>query len=368
VTHQHIAIAIDRLGGGGAQRVAARLMSGWAAEGRELTLITLHEPESDTYPVPESVRRIVIGGAGDSSNALAGLAANALRIWRLRKALKACNATVVLSFLTHMNVLSILATRGLGVRVVVSERSDPRKQNLSAFWRRLREFTFSMADVVTANSRHGVAALADYSGRRPPVAVPNPVEIPTDVAVPDAAHSILGVGRLVELKQHDLTISAFAQTVDAHRGWHLWILGDGPDEARLERCIAALGLGDSVSLAGNVDTPSSYYSAAAIFVLASKYEGMPNALLEAMSHGLACVVPDNLPGALEHVENELTGLVFRAGDSGDLERCLRKLMENPSLRARLGSEARERMKAFSVESVLAQWDAVLLPEPAMVRA
>lgn len=355
-----IVIAIDRLEGGGAQRVASLLSSGWAEQGRELTLITLHRPRIDTADHLDNVRRLVIGGSGESANRLAGVFANLHRIWRLRQALKTSGAQVVLSFLTHMNVITILASRGLPIRVVVSERSDPKQQVLSPVWRLLRWSTFPMADVVTANSHNAISAMAPYARKGRLVAIPNPVEIPR---IPAAmrSNSILAVGRLVGLKRHDLVITAFSEVAKEREDCHLSILGSGPNHEALTNLVSTLRLDERVSLTGHVDAPFKYYQDAAIFVIASEYEGMPNALLEAMSHGLACIVPDNLPGALEHVEDGVSGLVFRAHDVDDLVRCMRQLIGDPELRERLGHEARERMKAFSLESVLRRWDEILFP-------
>jgi glycosyltransferase involved in cell wall biosynthesis len=104
-----------------------------------------------------------------------------------------------------------------------------------------------------------------------------------------AGPNLLSVGRLAPEKGLDILIHAFAAVCKHHPGARLTLLGTGPEEDSLRRLSLAQGLASSITFAGHVSNPASYYAGATLFVLASRYEGMPNALLEAAAGGLPIV-------------------------------------------------------------------------------
>ena len=357
-------VVIDALENGGTQRVAMHLLSAWVAAGHPVSVITLHDASNDYFKLPKEAVRFVIGGVRRSRTPLAGVLANLQRIRRLRRALKASGPRAILSFITSTNILVILASLGLGIRVVISERNDPLRQNPGLRWKVLRRMLYRLADIVTANSTHAIDVMAGYVPRRKLIMMPNPVLQPDTIARPHESRTLINVGRLVPQKGQRIIVSAFARVSLEFSDWRLLILGEGPERRGLMKCIDDHKLGDRASLPGNVSDPTAHYNAAGVFVLASAYEGTPNALLEAMSHGLPCIVPDNLPGALEHVQDGISGLVYRAGNQDDLVRCLFLLIRDPSLRVRLGREARERMRAYSLERIVKVWNGLLFqPRP-----
>jgi glycosyltransferase involved in cell wall biosynthesis len=354
-----IALVIEGFGCGGAQRVAAHLVNAWIADGCRVHVITMRGPETDFFALPAGIRRHVIGGVGQSANIWTGFVANVRRVRRLRRSLLDTGARTVISFLASTNVLVILATRGLGVHVVVSERNDPTRQDIGRPWQILRRALYRFADVVTANSHSALAAMKSYVPRRKLAVIPNPVVLPAELTNPAASHTILTVGRLVPHKEHALIIEALARLGERASSWRLEILGEGPERAALASLAERCAIGGRVVLSGRLPDPAPHYRAAGIFVIASSYEGTPNVLLEAMAHGLPCVVADCLPGALEHIEDGVTGLVFRSGEADHLALCLSKLMASPNLRSQLGAAGRARVEQFSIERVVADLRAVM---------
>jgi glycosyltransferase involved in cell wall biosynthesis len=354
-----IALVIDGFGSGGAERVAATLLKAWAQEGRAVSAITFHSPGTDFFEVSDRVNRVVVGGASASSNLFQGLISNLHRLINLRRALRASGARTAIGFITATNVLLIVAAFGLPVRVVISERNDPQRQDPGRQWRLLRHCLYRFADVVTANSGHAVQQMAAYVPKRKLRKVLNPVTIPRETSQPIQSRTLLTIGRLVPQKNQRLLIDAFSRLGERAASWRLEIVGEGPEQAELAAAAQQSSAIDRITLINNVADPSVHYRKAAIFVLPSLYEGTPNTLLEAMAHGLPCVVADCLPGALEYVENEVTGLVFRGRDMQHLADCLMILMDDPELRYRLGTAARQRMEGLSLRHVLAEWDHLL---------
>ena len=354
-----IALVVHALIGGGTERVVSTLANAWAAELRPVTVITLGPEEDDFFALSSDVQRIVVGGSGEARGFLTGLIANCQRITRLRAALRRSKARTVVSFLTPTNILIILATLGLGVRIVVSERNDTVRQDLGWPWRILRRSLYRFATVVTANTVHSIDDMSTYVPRQKLAHVPNSVELPSiRVEATERQPIVLNVARLAPHKRQDLLIDAFARLGERFPRWTLQIVGDGHEHQSLERMLIRLQLREHVKLVGSVRDVAGHYARASIFVLPSDYEGMPNALLEAMAHGVPCVISNSLPGALEYIEDGQTGLVFRSGDAPHLADRLALLMSNSALRTKLGEAARRKMEPLRIERVLKKWDAL----------
>lgn len=358
-----IMLVIAGLRSGGAQRVASSLIESWVRHGRSVHVITMEWPEADFFKLPPTVQRSNVGPGAPPRGRIATHYANLKAIFRIRRRLREDRPRAVLSFVATMNIFVILASLGLGLRVLVSERNDPLRQDLGPLWGLLRKLLYRRAEVVSANSFHAIDVMAGYVPSNKLVMIPNPVSIDVECAQPGESRTILSVGRLVPQKGQDEIIAAFAEISRSHPGWDLQIIGDGPLRSEYLGLVKARDLAHRVALPGNVAEPSTYYEAAALFVLASAYEGSPNTLLEAMAHALPCVVPDCLPGALEYIDHGVTGLVYHAGDLNDLVSCLALLAGDPELRTLLGRRARECVRHLSVDNVRQQWDDLLFPAP-----
>ncbi len=353
-----IALVIADLGSGGAQRVLLRAAEGLAARGRRVCVVTLSDPSTDFFAVPPGVRRISVGGIGRSANPLVGLFRNFGRVQRLRRALRASGASAALSFVTQTNVLLLVAGAGLGMRLVVSERNDPARQTLSPVWRLLRDALYPFADAVTANSEGAVASLGRLVRAIRPVLLPNPpppLHPSVDAARP--AHTLLNVGRLHPQKGQDTLIEAFALLAPAHPGLRLVVAGTGESRASLEALAEARGILSRVTFAGAVADIDALYREAGVFVLPSRHEGTPNALVEAMGHGLPCVASDASPGIRAALSDGVEGLLVPPDDPAALAEALGRLLASAELRVRLGSAAHAR--AAVRDDPLSLWESIL---------
>ena len=361
-THD-ICLVIADMGCGGAQRVASQLAGIWAGRGQRVCVITLSDGENDFFSLPANVRRVSLHGRADSNSLFTAIWRNLKRLHALRSALRQSRAKHVVSFVGAINILTVLASRGLGVRVVISERNDPRRQSLGRFWDQLRRWIYPRADVVTANSYDAVEALSDFVPRGRLAFVPNPVAIDeTDCAAPLTRPTILNVGRLTHQKAQDVLIDAFALIADEFGNWELAIAGTGEIERSLRERAAEAGIAERVVFLGQVKNLFDYYRSAEIFALPSRFEGTPNAVLEAMSCGLSVIVSSTAGGALQHVENDVTGVIVSPGDPAELATALKKLMSDPGLRRRLGAAAGARIEQYQSHNVVAAWDEILFPE------
>jgi glycosyltransferase involved in cell wall biosynthesis len=202
------------------------------------------------------------------------------------------------------------------------------------------------ADAVVANS-NGLRDLAKQSTPELPVAViPNGVELPANVPLSTSTRAprLLTMGRLTRQKGIDILFQAMTRLRDLD--FTLDIAGDGPDRAQLEELARRLGLAERVRFLGWVprENIAETFTNASAFVLASRIEGMPNVVLEAMAYGRP-VVCTRVFGCDELVEDGVTGLQVDIEDEGQLADALRTVLSDAQLRARMGAAGRARVES-----------------------
>ena len=165
-------------------------------------------------------------------------------------------------------------------------------------------------------------------------------------------------------KAQDVLIDAFASLAADHPEWRLELLGEGEAEAALRSRAEGLGVTPRVGFRGLSKDPWKHYSAAGIFVLASRFEGTPNALLEAMSCGLPVIVSDAPGGMRDLIEHDVNGLVVPADDMTALADALRLLINDRERCRRLGEAARTGLSQTGLDRAMATWEQVLGLAPA----
>ncbi len=354
------AFVIADLEAGGAQRAMLRAVDGLRARGWRIAVVTLADPSSDFYRLPNGVRRESIGGVAASGNFIVGLLRNVARAWALRQALRRIGAPVALSFVTQTNILLLTAGVGLDMRLVVSERNDPRKQALGGVWRRLRDLLYPRASAVTANSQGAVETLAADIRGIAPVLLPNPppatVETPCAAARPDV---ILNVGRLHRQKGQDTLVEAFAAIAPRHLDVRLVVAGEGGERKMLEAQARQLGIADRVDFPGAVSDIEAYYRRGPIFAFPSRHEGTPNALLEAMAFGLACVASNCSPGMAATIADGQDGMLVPPDDPAALAAALNRLLDDEALRTRIAAAALDTARQRTRTSDIEAWERVL---------
>jgi GalNAc-alpha-(1->4)-GalNAc-alpha-(1->3)-diNAcBac-PP-undecaprenol alpha-1,4-N-acetyl-D-galactosaminyltransferase len=352
-----IALIISDLGSGGSQRVLMQLIEAWGGSGRRLAVITLAEAESDFFRLPAGVTRIALSGVGPSHNRFRGFLANLDRIKRLRAALRRIGAPIAVAFIMPTAVLTLLASRGLHIRVIACERNDPERQNFGHVWMALRRITYRWADAVTANSRGALIPLSKFVPRTKLLYVANSIARPPQGKVTPLAHpTVLSIGRLHPQKAHDVLLRAFSSFTVRYPDWRLAIMGEGSAEANLRALAHELGIASRVEWLGVRQDPYPWLRGAHIFALPSRYEGTPNALLEAMSCGLPCIVSDASPGPLDLIENGITGLVTPVDDHMALATALERVANDKDLARKLGEAAQRRAQEHDSEAALQSWE------------
>lgn len=364
-----LTLVISTLGGGGAERVLATLANAWAGKGFAVTIITLDAGEISFYPLHDTIYRRALNVRGASRQPLQAAAANLWRVWRLRQAIRQSRPDAVLSFMDQTNVLTVLACLGLKFQVVVSEHTDPAARFNGRLWHSLTCLAYRRASAVVALTETAAAYLRIQTGRLV-VSIPNlvlPVGTAQTAAVSPRRPAILAMGRLSREKGFDVLIEAFGKLASRYPDWTLTILGDGPERRALAVAIDRLGLRDRVDLPGQVSHPSAVLRQAELFVCPSRVEGFGMALCEAMACGLPVIATD-ADGPRAILRDDQNGLMVPREDRQALAAAMERLMTDGELRSRLGQRAVEVTSRFSLERILAQWEALLLPQGKMVKS
>jgi len=356
-----LTLVIPSMERGGAERVMSILASSWAGKGHEVTLLTLKREVKPAHELHPDVKLRNLGLTGEpAANSLLAAFRQVARIRALRGAIRESQPDLVISFMERTNVLVLVATRGLDVSVIVSERVDPRHYDIGRLWQGLRRLTYRWAAALVCQSRTSLMWFEQrikVKGR----VIPNPVlaiKEPTTRLPPknDEGRMMLAMGRLVDQKGFDLLLDAFGQLAARYPDWSLKILGDGPLRGELEARARALHLEHRAQFAGEMPDPFPILRAADLFVLSSRFEGFPNSLCEAMSCGMAVVSFDCPSGPAEIVRHRIDGILVPPGDVSALVAALDLLMKDQNERDRLASQAPEVVDRFSSDKVLLLWE------------
>ena len=342
------------MGCGGAQRVLAAIANHFVESGHCVAVVTEDSHENDFFELNRRIERISLNTQQASRSVLDAVVANWSRISNLRAHIRAFRPDVIVSFQDRNNILSLLASVGLRIPVIVSERNDPRMRPLPRLWRWLRGLTYRRASTIVVQTE-SLRAWAESLVEPDRVRVfYNPVRMPPPVRIGDnsGGFGIVAAGRLVHQKGFDLLLSALAQCAES---WELTIFGSGPEKATLEGLSASLGIESRVEFAGISDDIDTAFTKAELFVLSSRYEGFPNVLVEAMACGLPVIAFDCCSGPAEIIRHEVDGLLVEPGDVSGLSRAIDRLMTNAEDRASFGARARDVLKRFSSSVILGQW-------------
>ncbi len=360
-----IALFMESLRGGGAERVMLNLSRKFSQLGHQVDLVVASAKGPYRSHVPDSVKLVDL-----RANRTVGA------IFPLTSYLRRQSPEALLSKMSHCNIVSLLARKLAGSlsRVVISEVSLLGISTRTAAQLRSRLIPFLAkrlypeAGAIIAVSRgvaDDLASVLDLPFDRIDV-IYDPVVGPefherAGLALEHpwftrgAPPVILGVGRLDPEKDFRTLLRAFS-VVRGNRNVRLMILGEGPERFVLESLAQELGIADIVTLPGFVENPLPLIANAAVLVLTSRFEGLPNVLIEALGCGTPVVATDCPGGTTEILEQGRYGMLAPVGDFKEVARAIEETLENPPDPMFLKGAA----ERFSVDAIARQYLEVLV--------
>lgn len=364
-----IFLYIGSLTSGGAERVTVFLAEHWASLGHEVMLVTMHPKERDFYSLDSSVCRISFERSGTSW--IDKIRANIQGWIGLRRAIKQHQPDVMVAMMTSSVVLGIVAAIGLPVRVYGSERNYPPRQKINPVWAVLRRFVYRFADGHIAQTQKTGAWLENVTGARNIKVILNPVAWPIHAFDPKidpnqvvAAERkiLLAVGTKPIQKGFDLLVEAFSKLTSGYPGWDLVILGIDPEShdtigggASVRELAERLGIAHRLFMPGKVGNTIDWYQRADLFVLSSRYEGIPNVLLEAMASGCPSIAFDCDTGPREIIQEGVNGVLVSPESVEGLSNGLASLMDDEALRKKYSKNGLKVRETFSEDKIIGLW-------------
>ncbi|MGW4703191.1 glycosyltransferase [Streptomyces sp. NPDC004285] len=188
--------------------------------------------------------------------------------------------------------------------------------------------------------------------------MPNALPFMPAVPAPRAEKVVVSVGRLSHEKGVDILLDSWAEIAARHPAWTLRIYGTGDEEQRLRARTTELGLDGSVEWKGRTNDVLGVLSGASVFAQASRAEGFPITLLEAMATGLPCAAFDCAPGVREIISDGEDGLLARLGNTVELGGHISTLITDRELRDRMGDAAFENVKRYAADEITDRWEAL----------
>jgi len=376
-----VAVLIYSLAAGGAERVVSLLLPELTKH-YEVTLVLMNE--TIFYEVPEGVKIHYLERSRPDESGWKKLLKLPWLSWKYRQFCRKEGIGLSVSFMTRPNYINSLSRiLGSGVMTVLSERAFPSKQYgdagvSSRINRRLIRLLYPRAERILANSQGNRGNLGEKFGieREKISVIYNPVDlkaIAEAVKEPfespefrEEAFVYLTVGRMDRGKNHRMLLEAFA-TIDADDR-RLVLVGDGPLRSELESQAASLGISDRVIFAGRQRNPFVWMARADCFLFASRHEGFPNVLVEALACAVPVISTDCLSGPREILDEcsdyarplpriweGRYGILTAVDDVKSMAESMQKMYNDVQIRKKYQKIGPIRAKEFSIEKIASQY-------------
>lgn len=351
-----ITFVTSTLTSGGAERVISLLANNFAERGYEVEMIALTSISPDYYKLDPKVKFIHADKV--SKGGLLG------ELWWFRRHIKKEKPDVVIAFMEAVYEFVLLALLGTKTPVISSERLDPAL--ISCPRKVLRWLLLPTATAHVVQTQH-IKQYYNQQIQKKTHIIYNPVneKVFNDnddendnlgLKIKDERlNRIISVGRLYPQKNQKMMIEAFAQVSERHPDWKLVIYGEGYLRKDLENLVERLKVKDKFLLPGRCETVIEEVAKSKVFCLSSDYEGMSNAMIEALCVGTP-VISTRVSGTDELIRDGENGLLVDIGDTEGLAQAFEKLLSNQELREQLGKEGQKLATQFKTDTIVDQWE------------
>lgn len=349
-----ILFVTNSIGYGGAEKMMNFVCSALAAESWEVTILNLNTVSEDISTLKQKFP------AGVNVVSLTEVKGNRhlAAVRQIVKLIKEKGAEAVIAFTMFPNFYAKIASLITGVPSIMSERGDPGRTITRSFKDRLMLWFINRSKGAVFQTPQAGAFYSKGLQRRGTV-IPNPIFLSKAASVAEHTQrekTIVSVGRFQNIqKRIDVMLKAFQIFSAKHPEYILKMYGSGEDEYVAELC-RELGIADKVKLMGSVSDPSSKICNDGMFVITSDYEGIPNALLEAMAVGLPVVSTDCTPGGARMlIQDGVNGLLVPCGNPQAVADALGKYADDSDFAEACGANARNVLVDYAPDRISRLW-------------
>ena len=346
---------------GGAERVVANLANEFILE-NEVAIATLTNSNVD-YCLNNRIALLHSSKKNNSS-----LLSRFINIFTLLKNTKKYEPDIVIAFCPTMCFIAcffkIFIKKLKKAKLIISERNNPESEYNNSFLKHIANYLYSKADVVVFQN-NGAKSFFCKKVQDIAVVIPNPISDKFISVKKDIKkdNSIVNVGRLEPQKNQELLIRTCSKIFKYHTGWKLKIYGEGSLKDKLLKLIKDLKMERNIFIMGKCLELEKELPKNKIFVLSSDYEGMPNALMEAMACGLACISTDcPCGGPKDLIVNDENGLLVSVGSEEELEKKINELIINKKKFEKICLNSKNIISKYSNENIISKWKNVLFNE------
>lgn len=347
IMSKRIVIFDGTLKQGGAERVISILSRYMHNAGDKVEILLYHDAEI-FYDIHPDVKITSVEHESGTKNIMKNL------LW-MRNFIKK-NADIILSFLAPFNILALVAHIGLKSKIVVADRNDPRFVPENKFVRLIRNVLYNLADGIVLQTSQNKAYFGKAIQTKSTV-IFNPIDLDEKVGLAlktTKKKKIVSVGRLMPQKNQKMLFDAFAIISVQYPDYELYVYGEGPEREKLTQYANKLGIGEKVHLPGSVKNVFEQIADAELFVLSSNFEGMPNALIEAMCIGLPCITT-RVSGAEDLVKEGINGSIVDVGNTEQLVEKIKVFLSNPLKRQMCSIKATELNDQLATNRIMHEW-------------
>ena len=353
----NIAFFIGSIYGGGAERVTCNLANYLHSRGHNVSIMIMAETPS-SYLIHKGIKVIPLITNNERKNKLFD---NSVRIYRLLRILLSNSFNLYIVMLPITTIILLFFSFIVKGKIIASERVDPNQYNCIIKW--LLRLLSRFADGYVFQTKEAMRWYMDYVDNGKMIVIPNAVNKECIRPMYKGARNkeIVSVGRLTHQKNFTLLINSFRIICKKFPSHNLTIYGDGPLREELQKLIDSYELQDRIKLAGNVTDLFDRICKSELFVLSSDFEGMPNALMEAMALGLPCISTDCPIGGPKYlIRNKENGLLVSVNNVEELAKAINELLTNKILANKCAQNARMILDELSPEIIYKKWEDFIL--------
>ena len=344
---------------GGSERVMSIVANKMQERGYEVEIICLND-QIVFYPINEGVKITHV-------EVEAGTKSLPKKLWWFRKHIQKTQPDVVIAFMVSVYTVTLLALMGVDIPVISSVRNDPAYSNLRK--KITRKLLLPRSAHVVVQTQQ-IKQFFNKNIQKKTTVIYNPVNekvfndndddnIGLKVKGEERLNRIISVGRLYPQKDQKTMIEAFAQVSKRHPDWSLVIFGEGPERDALESLVERFKIKDKVLLPGKSENIIDELNKSKIFCLSSIYEGMSNALVEAICVGLP-IVTTKVSGTEELIKDSENGFIVNVGDKDTMAKALIKVIEDENLQNQFAEKNTAQDIKFETNTIVDQWEDLVL--------